>query len=819
MHNKFALCNFQGEAKQFYLVDTQVVRNDHIVLKTAPSHHIFVVDASGSMIEDMAEMKAMIEKLFVLEEYHDADTLFSLLSYASEGDLIVHFSRVKVSQLNQANSQELQAVKALETRGATCMSQALEQALSLVQEDELTCISLHSDGYANDSSVHSEYSRLDELISKVEQYDHVFVNTFAYRSNADFKLLSKIANSLSGRCLQADHIKDIFDALRNSTNTLVKTQSHTYFSSIDDYDFQVFVSKEAQRINGTDGDLKVRGVPADAEQLIYRYKEISEADYQASSAPECGLAQEGLKAVAAFAKAQLTLGQLNMAKYALVSMKAPKLLERHAKALTNEQILYFSNTLEQIAFNDLPSDEARSQSFGFDTSAASLMSILQLLGRHASHVKVDLKALLQNYQRASIHRVEGTRDEEGKLIEPWLDTKVIGDADRAQLLSIAINRNDAEVDLNLAQEVELINRESQDSITEVEGIDLKGKLKTIRSYKLVTGGILSVPSLSLKLESKLAHRQLVELGVLEGEYKPKELYTINLSHRPLVDYGFKLDGLKEAFDRLCRYKILRSMFNALLKNTSIDYTTEQLKALQEHYITPLLNLSMPTTPVFADLDQAITEGLVDARTVYKIDVGSTSILNLSKFKSANAYLARRFKIFINQSEAEKPGLNLWWSQGFKASIKSLSARTKLDETDAIMMPLFEDFLELGSEGVICDILKEAGADDELLAQFKAFQARTLSDDDAELVLYRLKSLIKRSAKQLYEQVICPLVFYIGATGVLPDMIDCEIMDSETVEARYPSLKIVKADREKTFYQLGDSLISVYPQSEYFSVRS
>ena len=68
-------------------------------------------------------------------------------------------------------------------------------------------------------------------------------------------------------------------------------------------------------------------------------------------------------------------------------------------------------------------------------------------------------------------------------------------------------------------------------------------------------------------------------------------------------------------------------------------------------------------------------------------------------------MARRFAVTINQAEAEKPTLDLWWNPGFRPVIKSLSSRTKLDESDHIMMPIFEDFFELGSEGTIDRILR------------------------------------------------------------------------------------------------------------------
>ena len=822
MQNKFALRNYQGEAHKFYLVNTKMIQHDQSGLSSSPAHHIFVVDTSRSMSEDMADMKAMIEKLLVLEEYHNADTLFSLLSYDSEGNLVVQFSRIRVSELNQANSPEMAKIKAIEPGGSSCMSQAIDQALKLVNRDELTCISLHSDGYANDNSVTSEQRKLETLITKVREYGNVFVNTFAYRSNADFKLLSKIANSLSGRCLQATSIKEIFNALRGSTSKLVEASVKTYLSKIEDYDLQVFVCAEAQRINGASTDLKIRGVPADMEQLVYLYKEVSETEFKASAALECGLEQHSVKPLAAFAKVHLAMGHLNAAKYAMVSMRAPRILEQHAKALSNAQIIHFSNTLENICFEGLSNKEVRSLDYGFDTSASSVMNILDVLSTHAKYIRVDLESLLKDYQRSSVRRIEGSRDKEGKLIKPWLKAKVSTQSTQARLLDIVINRNDAEVDLKLCQDIELVNRENGESITNIAGIDLKGKLKKIKSYKLVTGGVLSVPSLKLKLESKQVFRQLKALGVCTGEYRPKKLYTVKLSQRPLVDYGFEVSDLKATFDQLCRYKVLISLFNALLKNSSLNYTIDQVKALQEHYISSQLNLNMPTTPEYDNLEQAIADGKVDVRTVYKIDVGSTAILNLSKFKSANAYLSRRFAVTINQEEIEKPTLGLWWNPGFSAVIKSLGSKTKLNESDQIMMPIFEDFFELGSEGTIANILHSAGANEYLLTQFKALQSRELDHDESELLLHTLKSIVKVSSTQLYKQHICPLVFYIGTTGILPDMMTCddlnsnridgshlvsdrlgfdhsgsEILDLESLQDRFPRLKLAKSDRNKT----------------------
>lgn len=71
-------------------------------------------------------------------------------------------------------------------------------------------------------------------------------------------------------------------------------------------------------------------------------------------------------------------------------------------------------------------------------------------------------------------------------------------------------------------------------------------------------------------------------------------------------------------------------------------------------------------------------------------------------------------------------------------------------------------------------------------------------------------------EQIYRQKISPLVFYIGATGLLPDEMDAKALTPEELRSKYSDLKISKMEQDGMFFEVGDSIISVYPQNKYFS---
>lgn len=143
----------------------------------------------------------------------------------------------------------------------------------------------------------------------------VFANTISYAST-DFKLLSKIANKLSGHCIQAGEVKRVYDALDDSTKLLGSSVAPALEESlIKEYDYQVFVSQSGKKINGSSSTLKICGVKADDRGLFYKYQKVAKDKYDKLDVP---VAQTD-ESVLAFAKANLADGNLNTAKYALAS--------------------------------------------------------------------------------------------------------------------------------------------------------------------------------------------------------------------------------------------------------------------------------------------------------------------------------------------------------------------------------------------------------------------------------------------------------------------------------------------------------------------
>ena len=72
-------------------------------------------------------------------------------------------------------------------------------------------------------------------------------------------------------------------------------------------------------------------------QNRFRYRKITESEFNSSSAPECTGTTEDRLPVYLMSRGMVTLGKLNLAKYALVSTQDEELIEAHYRALVNEE--------------------------------------------------------------------------------------------------------------------------------------------------------------------------------------------------------------------------------------------------------------------------------------------------------------------------------------------------------------------------------------------------------------------------------------------------------------------------------------------------
>ena len=570
MHSKFALYNYAGNELRHYLVEQQPIEIEEVEEVQQFSHHIILVDRSGSMYYEIEDLKDTLLKLLTLEEYECDEMKISLLSYSSKGDVTLHFKKVPVSEVMKKNSTYRKEIQNIRVTGLTCISQALEEAAKLIDDDEVTAITLHSDGYANDPSSGYE-NRTTNRVCEELQGKNVFVNTIAYTSWSDFKFLSNIANKVSGTCVQALNIKTVYDSMHETSDLLMGNVSPAMQFDLGDADYQVFISRSAGKVNGSSGDLLIRGIRNEDDKLIYKFREVDKKTYDKEKLSICGEEEDVvyLEPLIAFAYTNLAEGRLNTAKYALISSRNLTLLDEHARALTNEEIVKFAEDLREAILTNSLAEHDYLLEYGMQSEYMSLLDLVGLMQEHSRDIQISIDDLMDGYVRRSVKRVPGTI-EDGVYKELTVKTKRRHNDEYVQLQSFAINRNNATINMLLSQPIDLVSIENGEErvIDKVAGVSLDG-LKDFRNYTLVGDGVLNVPTLTVKVTSKKAFRALSKAGVVEGDYEPDTGYIIDLSVRPLVDFEKKFDALDGIFDNVARLRVFSSLLSACLKELCI----------------------------------------------------------------------------------------------------------------------------------------------------------------------------------------------------------------------------------------------------------
>ncbi len=807
MDSKFALHNFAGTPKTYFLVEGEDLGSTPPTTQSlTPSHHIVVLDVSGSMYYTLAEVKTHLEKVFTIEEFNDPNLKVSLVTYSSHGDCKVHFERATVAQVMAANSPQLAEIRNLRVRGLTGISQGLVTAEGLVDDNDVTAITLMSDGCANDPSPYTESHNIDAAIGALTKHPNLFVNSIAYGSWADFGLLDAVSSKLSGKTVKAASAKDVYQAVHDTTALLAGGTAPTIEAGVGNYDFITFVSHSAEKVLGSTETLNVRGIKEADDKLVFRYREVSEADFNASKNPVCGDGTVGLDPVLAYCRAQIARGALNQAKFALISTRTTDLISAHYKAMTPDAIAEMAQAVEQHLFQ--PTTGAFTQEYGLGATGPSVLSVLGILNDFRSGFLVNLNDLLANYKRIGVKRIPGTREDDGTITPPKAELKVES-TEWVDVSGIDINRANATANIRLVQDGTLIETATGEVVTKVEGIKLD--LKNFRNYAIVADGSVNVPNLSIAISDKRLHAALADMGALEGTFDPNGKVTIALADLPLVDFDANLAVPAGIFERMAGLTVLSKILAGRLKEESEAYTPVQVVALKELHISPALYFSPPTTNAYSDLKEAIGKGEVDIRISYKVEVGTTEITNLGKLQSGNAYLQRRFDFTAADGSKPKPTLDLIGTGGAWA-LKSLSSRTKLTPVDALSFPIYEDFLGLGSRGTIRNLLIDLGYDaGDLHDAEEGIQEHNVNE------MTRLRREVDAHLDLLFRQHFSPLAFYVGSTGLMPDNLDVVAMTADELTAKHPAVSLDKAEKEGIFYELpGGVLVTVYAKAEYFS---
>ncbi|MDZ8187931.1 MAG: hypothetical protein RMX96_24160 [Nostoc sp. ChiSLP02] len=450
----------------------------------------------------------------------------------------------------------------------------------------------------------------------------------------------------------------------------------------------------------------------------------------------------------------------------------------------------------------------------------SLVELIKIFTQYRHNIIVNIKHLQENYQRTGIKRIKGVRDENGEPIQPWLRTENIDNAEYVGMGEFHFNRNTATINMLIKRKVKLAKSADQTPTLEVAGL-LVNELDSFNNYTIVSNGNINVKSLRVKISSKKVFELLQQKGVLDAKnFDFRGEYTIQLDNLPLVPADSHYSSIDGLFNELAEIKVLTSMISACLKNESDVFVAEQLDEFKKHYLSKNVYINFPTTNEYTDIHEAIANGTLESRLSYKIDIGSQDILNLNKLHSANKFLNRMYRLY-NKKTGEiikKSSFEMIFNRNLAVRQRLLSSRTKITKVDELMKPIFDDFLGLEQNGIVVRILTRVGAEDlaDLLQDKQA--GKQINKEEAIAALTTANTKLEQYAEKIYQDKISPLVFYIGCTGVLPDQMNAKPMTVQEVAAKYPNLQFSKNEQQGTFFAVGDSIISIYAKTEYYSKK-
>ncbi len=807
---KFALRNFKGTPTRYFRCEAEDLAAQATVEVRRPSHHILVLDRSGSMYGDIGDVKSTVEKLLTLSEFRDPTLKVSLISYSSKGDLKLHFAKVTVEDVMKAGSPYLGEIRSIRATALTCISQSLVMAETLVDDSDVTCVTLHTDGYANDASPTAEARDIKAAVAKLAKHPNVFANTIGYRDWCDYNLLASISNSLSGTCVQAKGIKTVYEAVYNTTKLLAGSVSPAVEVPRGKAAYTLFVSRSGRKVLGSREDtMLVRGLAPSDDKTAYRLFEVTATDYADLDAPVNGDGAD-VQPVLAYARALVSEGELNAAKYAMVATRCGELLDKHARALVSSDVAAMADGIEGYLFDRKPF--VPTAGYGLPSNGPSVLTVLTYLNGYKDYVAVELPTFSKEYKRRGIKRIPGTRLADGTVEEPTVASKVREGGDGwAKINGFELNRNTATINMLVSQPIDLFKKGENTRVASVAGVSLDD-IKSYNNYTIVGDGMLNAPSLPLRTSNQKVIDGLVALGLPLTNAKAGLPFTLDLASLPLVDYDLNLSPVDHTTaKRLAGLAVFSKILNGMVKGDPSGYTPEQVADLKAHYLTPAMYFSPPMTTEYADLADAIATGKVDTKLSYKVNVGTPNITGLDKLKSGNEYLQRRFTLSVNGADIEKPTLEYLTVPGAVWGIKKLSARTVLDAVDELSYPIYEGMLGLGEGKELKELLKFVGCvdPDRFLADIKGANAREEIKTAARFVDDAIESV--------YE-TLRPLAFYIGATGLVPDTLGARALTADEFSTAHPDAKLSKAEKEEgTFFLLPDNtVLTVYVKGEHFS---
>lgn len=750
------------------------------------THHVLVVDRSGSMWGDIEKLKQSIEQALAVESYTNENVLTTLISFSTDGDVTLHWKGVqanKVMELSQPYIKELRSIRATYLTG---ISQALFLALAQIDPTQTTGLTLFTDGYANSPSSYSEIQSLDKFTKKAGENPRLFMNCIGYRDWCDWPRLQSMSNALSGKTVKANSFKDVLDAMRDTQALLSGKMRPAIVLDAEAGATLVAVNRTTGQVNASSGSLTLRGLGENDEITTYAVTKAP-ATYNIPAGTKVVPTEEAYL-FGALAVAYTNMKELRVAKELLFSSGNKTLWSDHQSAMTPSTLSAMMSDLTLWVKEGNNANYEMGKNTRPKFNLFDLAATLNALPNKSIGIASD--EFYKSYRRRSIKRIPGTREADGTLTPP--KAKFVPREPHTYVRGVEFNTSDASVQLETVQVVDLLRLDTNQVVKEIKFVSLDG-LRDFKSYTLVSSGERNVEVLPLEVYTKQAWEAL-EPYMLPSEYA--EGFTPGMKVRlPLKKFRMEAENTPSAEDILsglqlrmtaeARVKALSAMQD---KAEASPFSPEQVEALKEFHLTPALYFSPPSTYHYVDKDEAVKKGEVDAFTRYKIYFGTVDILNSGEFRSGNAFLQRRYSVVDATGVVpEKPTL-AGYLKGDKYTVKP-PGKGKDTKADDLMALAFDDIL-------------------------LATGARLTNEQISERLITEKKTVEDANA------LVQGLVMEIGCTGLLPQNLEPVTTRYEPEEfATKYGVKLGKAEKEGIFYVAGNGLvISILPETSWYTVK-
>ncbi|MEE2644696.1 MAG: hypothetical protein VYD19_07160 [Myxococcota bacterium] len=438
------------------------------------------------------------------------------------------------------------------------------------------------------------------------------------------------------------------------------------------------------------------------------------------------------------------------------------------------------------------------------TSSPSLLELFSLLQKHRPHLRVDVEHLWSVYRPQSARRSERSA---GATPRPDFQLRARRKQRLISLSELRFNQRAATVTMRLEEPAILVDS-TGDEVREVAGVRLD-QLKRYRSYRLISDGQLSCPTLRIAIESKALFHALARMGLVQGPFrpdkKPRPLYTLALEKIPLLG-SLVTHSPAALFEPLAHGRALLSALRLLLEGRSERFTEAQLEALARHTLSARLTTRTPKE--LSALQPARFKERTKAPR-YQVDFGRAPLLSLHQLPSARRFVAENYLIREPDGrlcEARLERRDQGGVQFIEKDKQRQSARRRL------LKPLFDEILSIRRTGSIRECLAFFEVDEPLCEEVEQlFQGAWTDPMWAVERLAELERTLTTAVDQKVQAQLSPLLFTLAAEQKLPEGLKGERLSGPQLQERFPALSL-RGQRAQGIFFLFDreTVVSLVP---------